>query len=78
MTKKEKLWCSDCYVYIIVNMIEDKRLYATGKSSMLGQAGEGLVSNIGNTFLANAGRFECQLYTVSSGKNDLTLSFTNW
>jgi len=78
MTSKDKKWCSDCNVYVIVNMLEDKRLYATATASTLGQVGKGLVTKIGNTMLANAGNFECQLYTVSSGKNDLTLTFTNW
>ena len=42
MTSKEKLWCTKCYFYLIVNMVHDRRLYATATASSLGQLGKGM------------------------------------
>jgi len=29
MTNSDPRWCTDCYVYLIVNMLEDRRVYVT-------------------------------------------------
>ena len=43
MTSKEKLWCTKCNFYLVVNMVHDRRLYATATASSLGQLGKGLI-----------------------------------
>ena len=78
MTYKEKLWCTKCYFYLIVNMVHDRRLYAKATASSLGQLGKGMYQDIDNKYIANEGRWECDLYTVISSKNDVTMTIVNW
>ena len=33
LTSEDTRWCVDCYVYLIVNMIEDKRIYVTSEAT---------------------------------------------
>lgn len=40
MTKDDTRWCVNCYIYLIVNMIEDRRIYVkaeafTGNKSII-------------------------------------------
>lgn len=37
MTDKDTRWCINCYVYVIVNMIEDRRIYVTAESLTTGR-----------------------------------------
>ena len=78
MTSKEKMWCTKCYFYLIVTMEEDRRLYATAEASSLGQLGKGIVQDIDNYYIANEGRWECDIYTVTSAKNDVMITISNW
>lgn len=32
MTDDDPNWCTECYVYVIVNMIEDRRIYVTAST----------------------------------------------
>lgn len=78
MNSKEKMWCTKCYFYLIVTMEEDRRLYATAEASSLGQLGKGIVQDIDNYYIANEGRWECDIYTVTSAKNDVMITISNW
>jgi hypothetical protein len=33
MTDKDIRWCTECYVYLIVNMVEDRRVYVTATAT---------------------------------------------
>ena len=67
MTSEDTRWCVNCYVYLIVNMIEDKRLYVTSQARTVN---EGLDTNIVNHFSANEGSLECKSYSIGSIKSD--------
>jgi len=53
MSTKDKFWCTECMVYLVVNMLEERRLYATATPRSLNLVGKGLVQTIDNAFLAN-------------------------
>ena len=50
LTSDNTRWCVDCYVYLIVNMIEDKRIYVTSEAT---SANKSLIQTIDNYLLVN-------------------------
>ena len=50
LTSDNTRWCVDCYVYLIVNMIEDKRIYVTSEAT---SANKSLIQTIDNFLLVN-------------------------
>jgi len=64
LNKRDYRWCVDCTLYILVNMIEDRRLYITSDafSSVTGT----MASGVKRKFLVNSGKTECLSYSIAS------------
>ena len=56
VTSADSRWCVNCYVYLIVNIIEDRRIYVTTKAL---SENPPLVTGISSDLIANAGLTEC-------------------
>lgn len=59
MNKQDYRWCTDCTIYLLVNMIEDKRVYITGQTTNLSGA---LMNKVKRYLLVNEGKTECLSY----------------
>jgi len=75
MTSADTRWCTNCYVYLIVNMVEDRRVYVTAASKA---SNSGLVQEIDNHLLANEGQFECEGYSVGGSALDTMFILENY
>ena len=54
MTSSDTLWCVDCYVYIILSMVDDRRIYVTAEA----RSGNPSISpGLDSHFLVNEGQF---------------------
>ena len=73
MTNKDIRWCTKCYVYLIVTMIEDRRVYVTATAKT---SNPGLVKEIDNHLLANEGQFECGSFSISGAAKDAKFTVT--
>lgn len=75
MTSSDTRWCTNCYVYLIVNMVEDRRVSVTATAMT---SNPGLVSDIDNHLLANEGQFECETYSIGGSANDAMFTLNNF
>ena len=75
MTSKDIRWCTNCYVYLIVNMIEDRRIYVTAEAKT---SNDGILEGIDSYLLANEGSIECLSYSIGSSKDDALFHFYNF
>ena len=66
LNKQDYKWCTSCYIYIIVNMIEDRRVYITGEAS---QIDNNLINGVPKYLLANEGKTECLSHSIVSVEN---------
>ena len=67
LTSKDTRWCVNCYIYLIVNMIEDRRIYVTSEALT---GNKSIISEIDNHLLVNEGDFECKSYSIGSSTFD--------
>jgi len=75
LTKDDTRWCVDCYIYLIVNMIEDRRIYVTAEATT---GNKSIIEKIDNYLLANEGKIECKSYSIGSTESDTLFSVTNF
>ena len=75
LTSDNTRWCVDCYVYLIVNMIEDKRLYVTSEAT---SANKSLIQTIDNYLLVNEADTQCRSFSIGSSEVDTLFSVTNF
>ena len=75
LTSDDTRWCVDCYVYLIVNMIEDKRIYVTSEAF---SANKSLIDTIDNFFLVNENDIQCSSFSIGSSEVDTLFSVTNF
>ena len=75
MTTKDTRWCTNCYVFLIVNMIEDRRIYVTAEAKT---TNDGILEGINSYLLANEGSIECLSYSIGSSKDDALFHFYNF
>ena len=68
-------WCKECWVYLIVVMHEDMRLYVTADATTRTQSiGSGVYVNVA----VNEGEFRCFQYSIGSINNDVLFGFSNF
>ena len=75
LTEDDTRWCTDCYIYLIVNMIEDKRIYVTAEAS---SANKSLIQTIDNFLLVNESDMQCRSFSIGSSEVDTLFSVTNF
>ena len=75
LTSDDTRWCVKCNVYLIVNMIEDKRLYVTSEAS---SANKSLFETIDNFLLVNESDIQCRSFSIGSSEVDTLFSVTNF
>ena len=76
MTEADATWCVDCYIYVIVNMVEDRRIYVTASTKT---TNEGIsLLDVSYYLLANAGNVECETYSIKSSEFDAHFSFSSF
>lgn len=62
LNKQDYLWCTRCTIYVVVNMIEDRRVYIT---SAAGPIDVNLAASLPRRLLANEGKTECLSYSIN-------------
>ena len=72
LTKTDTRWCVNCYVYVIVTMIEDKRIYVKAEARNSNPA---LIQGIDTYMLVNGGNLECVSYSIGSDTKDALFYF---
>ena len=65
----------DCYIYLLVHLIEDKRIYVTAVATTTNKS---IIGDIGNYMLANEGDIECKSYSIGSSTFDTLFKVTNF
>ena len=75
LTSDNTRWCVDCYVYLIVNMIEDKRIYVMSEAT---SANKSLIQTINNYLLVNEADIQCRSFSIGSSEVDTLFSVTNF
>jgi len=75
LTDTDTRWCTECYVYLIVNMVEDRRVYikATAMTN-----NSGILKDLDNHLLANVGQIECQPYSIGGSTYDALFYLTSF
>ena len=72
MSNTDTRWCVNCYVYVIVTMIEDRRLYVRAEAR---SGNPGIVEGIDTHLLVNEGNIECVSYSIGSSTKDAMFHF---
>jgi len=62
-------WCVECYIYFVVTMKDDMRIYITADAQSRVQSLRGVSYDM----LINEGRFKCYSYSVGSIRNDVQI-----
>lgn len=76
MTEQDANWCTECYVYVIVNMIEDRRIYVTASTKT---SNEGIqLLDVNHYMLANTGTVECEAYSIKGSTYDAMFSYSSF
>ena len=75
LTSDNTRWCVDCYVYLIVNMIDDKRIYVTSEAT---SSNKSLIQTIDNYLLVNEADIQCRSFSIGSSEVDTLFSVTNF
>ena len=75
MNNKDYNWCTNCNLYLIVNMIDDKRVYVTGSATSISSS---LSNTLKRYFMVNDGKTECLSYSIASTENDQVYTVKNF
>ena len=70
----EPHWCIECYVYLIIVMVDDMRLYVTADATTRTQ---NLAGNVYQDVMVNESQFECFAYSVGSINNDVLFGWSH-
>ena len=75
LSSNDYQWCVNCWVYFIVNVIDDRRVYATARSF---SRTLNLRSDVNTQLLINEGQTECFAFSVGSMNDDLVCQVNNF
>ena len=75
MNKHDARWCTQCSIYILVNFLDDRRVYVKAAASPINPI---LSNRLKRFFLANEGRTECLAYTMYAPENDQIYHVNNF
>jgi len=75
MNKHDARWCTQCSIYILVNFLDDRRVYVKAAASPINPI---LSNRLKRFFLANEGRTECLAYTMTAPENDQVYHVNNF
>lgn len=71
----EPNFCKKCWVYLVVVMIDDMRLYVTADATArIGSVSRGVYKDL----MVNEGSFECFSYSVGSINNDVLFRMNHY
>jgi hypothetical protein len=67
MNESNDRWCVECYIYFVVTMVDDMRIYITPDAQSRIQWLRGVSYDL----MVNEGKWQCYSYSVESIKNDV-------
>ena len=74
MNEGEPHWCVECYVYLIVVMVDDMRLYVTADATTRTQT---LSKGIEMDIMVNESTFKCFQYSIDRLIHDVMFTFNH-